>query len=165
MKLVLFNLLSSSVRNCFSSYCISQIWSSVFLQSFWHYIWPDFYISWTLLKFYLQGHTTWAAVGHKERSQEGQNPHHDHPDNVQGGGGGVLCLDGPRLWWKTQLWGVYGRGDRNAKWKYRNAKLKSDQHNLRSYRWPQQILQSYRLTRFYKFSRQKCRIYENLFYR
>ena len=35
-----------------------------------------------------------------------------------------------------------------------------DQLNLRSYRWPQQIHQSYRLARFYKFSRQKCRIYE-----
>ena len=29
-----------------------------------------------------------------------------------------------------------------------------DQLNLRSYRWPQQNLQSYRLMRFYKFSRQ-----------
>ena len=28
----------------------------------------------------------------------------------QRGGGGILCLDGPGLRWKAQLWGVHGRG-------------------------------------------------------
>ena len=34
----------------------------------------------------------------------------NHSCWVQGGGGGLLSLNGPRLWWKAYLWRIHGRG-------------------------------------------------------
>ena len=52
IKYICFSSLQIYIAGYFPSWCISQIWSTGFFQSFWQYFWPlDFDISWTFSDF------------------------------------------------------------------------------------------------------------------